>query len=116
MAQNLRSGKIVGRRILGVLMVLLVISAFVKVSFLPSHVDVDGKRTDNAVLILQTSMNEEQALAQRIVSEEKEPSMPTRVLEKISVSKIIFFFKKKIKIFFCLVAEKTKEFFFFQIW
>ncbi|KAI9153168.1 hypothetical protein LWI28_007052 [Acer negundo] len=88
MAQNLRSGKIVGRRILVVLMVLLVISAFVKVSFLPSHVDVHGKRTDHAVLILQTSMNEEQGLAQRIVSEEKEHSMPTRVLEKISTPEI----------------------------
>ncbi|KAL5740469.1 hypothetical protein ACOSQ2_029649 [Xanthoceras sorbifolium] len=88
MAQNLRSGKIVGRRILGVLMVLLVISVFVKVSFLPSHVDVDGKGADNGVLILQTSLNKDESVAQRIVSEEKEPSMPMRVLEKVSTPEI----------------------------
>ena len=93
MLQALRSGKNLGRKIFAALIVMAVVSLFVKVSFMSGHVDViEGKgkveKESNGLLILQ-SFKDESALAQRVVSESQN-SMPKRVLE-FSVST---FFKK----------------------
>lgn len=84
MLQALRSGKNLGRKIFAALIVMAVVSLFVKVSFMSGHVDViEGKGTvekeSNGLLILQ-SFKDESALAQRVVSESQN-SMPKRVLE-----------------------------------
>lgn len=82
-----------GRKILGVLMMLVVVSVFVKVSFWHSHVDEvvnnNGKRIDyNGLLILQ-SFKEDWILAQHAFTETKpHNSMPKRVLEKLSTPEI----------------------------
>ncbi|XP_024024927.1 O-fucosyltransferase 19 [Morus notabilis] len=83
MVQALRTGKSAGRKIFVALIVMAVLSLFVKVSFLSGHVDVDGKanveKESNGLLILQT-FTDESAMAQRVVSEAQN-SMPKRVLE-----------------------------------
>lgn len=84
MLQALRSGKHLGRKIFAALIMMAVVSLFVKVSFMSGHVDVidgDGKveKESNGLLILQT-FKDESALAQRAVSESQN-SMPKRVLE-----------------------------------
>ncbi|XWS59911.1 hypothetical protein CRYUN_Cryun08bG0162800 [Craigia yunnanensis] len=93
MAQSLRSGRNMGRKILGVLLLMAVVSFFFKVSFLSSHVEVNGKlKRENGLLILQT-FKEDWALAQRLVAEthvepQTENSMPKRVLERVSTPDI----------------------------
>lgn len=94
MVQPLRTGKSVGRRIFVALIVMAVLSLFVKVSFLSGHVDVDGKgkeeKEGNGLLILQT-FTDESAIAQRVVSEAQN-SMPKRVLEfSVSTLEILYF-------------------------
>lgn len=81
MVQSLRSGKNMGRKIFAALTLMLVISVFLKVSFLDHHVE---KSRENGLLILQT-IKEDWAMAQRVVSENS-ASMPKRVLEKFPVS------------------------------
>ncbi|KAK8993137.1 hypothetical protein V6N11_033241 [Hibiscus sabdariffa] len=83
MAQSSRSG----RKILGLLFLMAIVSVFIKVSLLSTHVEVHGKwRKENGLLILQT-FKEDWAMAQRVVSE-TEPSVPKRVLERITTPEI----------------------------
>ncbi len=88
MVQSLRSGRNMGRKIFGFLMVLAVLSVFVKVSFLSSQRDV--KKIDNGLLIIQT-FKDDWAMAQRALTE-TQSSMPKRVLERLSVSFFFSFF------------------------
>ncbi|CAN6715645.1 unnamed protein product [Malus baccata var. baccata] len=86
MLQSLRSGRNVGRKIFGALLLLAVISLLVKFSFLSSHVEVvreDAKRTEGRLLILKT-VKDDWLVAQRAVAENEESnSMPERVLERL---------------------------------
>ncbi|KAK8613176.1 hypothetical protein V6N13_100946 [Hibiscus sabdariffa] len=87
MAQSSRSGRKMGRKILGLLFLMAIISVFIKVSLLSTHVEVHGKwRKENGLLILQT-FKEDWAMAQRVLSE-TEPSVPKRVLERITTPEI----------------------------
>ena len=85
MFQSLRSGRRsnMGRMIFGVLMVLAVLSVFVKVSVLRNQ-RVDVKKIDRGLLIIQ-SFKDDWAMVQRALSE-TQTSMPKRVLERLSVS------------------------------
>ncbi|XP_022745872.1 uncharacterized protein At1g04910-like isoform X2 [Durio zibethinus] len=82
-----------GRKILGVLLFVAVVSFFLKVSILSSHVEVNGKwKRENGLVILQT-FKEDWTLAQRVVTETHvesriERSMPKRVLERVSSPEI----------------------------
>lgn len=89
MMQSLRSGKNVGRKIFGALLILAVVSVFVKFSFLSSHVEVNGKRSDNGLLLFK-SFKDDWAFAQRAVTESGASGavMPKRVLEKIHTPEI----------------------------
>lgn len=86
MAQPLRSGKNMGRKIFGLLMFMAVVSVFVKVSFLSSHVERHDKKMDNGLLIVQT-FKDDWALAQHAVAE-TQTSMPKRVLERLTTPEI----------------------------
>ncbi|PON37093.1 GDP-fucose protein O-fucosyltransferase [Parasponia andersonii] len=87
MAQSLGSGKNLGRRIFGALIFMAVVSLFVKVSFLSSHVEVDSNgKESNGLLILQT-FKDDSAMAQRAITE-AQTSMPKRVLERFSTPEI----------------------------
>ncbi|MBA0666434.1 hypothetical protein Goklo_002846 [Gossypium klotzschianum] len=87
MGHSLRSGRNMGRKILGLLLFMAVVSVFIKVSLFSTHVDVNGKwKKENGLLILQT-FKEDWAMAQRVVSETEHP-MPKRVLERISTPEI----------------------------
>ncbi|XP_058003044.1 O-fucosyltransferase 19 isoform X2 [Hevea brasiliensis] len=81
--QSLRSGKNMGRKIFAALTLMLVVSVFLKVSFLDHHVESGG---ENGLLIIQT-IKEDWAMAQRIVTENA-ASMPKRVLEKFPTPEI----------------------------
>jgi len=89
--QWFRSGKNVGRKIFAVLIMLVVMSVFFKVSlFIGGGVEMNGKKSiENGQLILQR-FKEDWASAQRVVTEESseihETSMPKRVLERLAVS------------------------------
>ncbi|OMP03485.1 GDP-fucose protein O-fucosyltransferase [Corchorus capsularis] len=95
MVHSLRSGRNMGRKILGVLLLMAVVSVFLKVSLLSNHVaEVNGKlKADNGLLILQT-FKEDWSMAQRVVAEthnnepQTEHSMPKRVLERVSTPEI----------------------------
>ncbi|KAK9920492.1 hypothetical protein M0R45_029047 [Rubus argutus] len=85
MLQSLRSGRNVGRKIFAALLLMAVISVFLKFSFLSSHVEVvDRKRTEGTLLILKT-FKDDWAVAQRAVTEDQ-AAMPKRVLERVSFS------------------------------
>ncbi|TQE05584.1 hypothetical protein C1H46_008831 [Malus baccata] len=89
MLQSLRSERNVVRKIFGALLLMAVISAFVKFSFFSSHVEVDGEvaqRTEGRLLILNT-VKDDWSGAQRAVAENQESnSMPKRVLERERLS------------------------------
>ncbi|XP_057983724.1 O-fucosyltransferase 19 [Malania oleifera] len=90
MLQSLRSGrKSLGRRILGALMVMVVLSVFLKFSLLSSHVESNGKKRENRLLILQT-FKDDWVSAQRIVAERQasDAVLPKRSLAKHSSSEI----------------------------
>ncbi|KAF8397355.1 hypothetical protein HHK36_016268 [Tetracentron sinense] len=89
MLQSLRSGRNTGRWILGVLILLAVVSVFVKFSILSSHVEVNGKRRENGNLILQ-SFKDDWAMAQMVVTEREASGavMPKRLLEKFPTPEI----------------------------
>lgn len=93
--QWFRSGKNVGRKIFAVLIMLVVMSVFFKVSlFIGGGVEMNGKKSiENGQLILQR-FKEDWASAQRVVTEESsethETSMPKRVLERLAVSDYFF--------------------------
>ncbi|GAV65487.1 O-FucT domain-containing protein [Cephalotus follicularis] len=73
-----------GRKILGLLILMVVISVFVKVSFWNRH--VEKRSTENGLLILQ-NFKDDWAVAQRAVTE-SQTSMPKRVLEKFPTPEI----------------------------
>ncbi|CAL5210907.1 unnamed protein product [Lathyrus oleraceus] len=86
--QGLRSGKNVGRKIFAVLILMVVMSVFFKVSFIGAGVEMNGKSIENGQLILQR-FKEDWASAQRVVTEtETETSMPKRVLERLATPEI----------------------------
>ncbi|GLT89481.1 hypothetical protein SLE2022_074600 [Rubroshorea leprosula] len=94
MAQSLRSGRHTGRKIMGVLMLMVVVSVFMMMAFLGSPAaEVKGNGgEDNGLLKLQT-FKEDWALAQRVVTEARaetdaEHSMPKRVLERVDIPEI----------------------------
>lgn len=92
--QSLRSGKNVGRKIFAVLILMVVMSVFVKVSFIGGGVEMNGKSIENGQLILQR-FKEDWASAQRVVTEtetQTETSMPKRVLERLAVSDFFLLF------------------------
>lgn len=94
MARSLRSGRHLGRKVTGLLMLMVVLSLFLKVAFLGSSAaEVKGKR-ENRLFILQT-FQEDWALAQKVVTEENtaaesdvEHSVAKRVLERIDIPEI----------------------------
>ncbi|KAF8394975.1 hypothetical protein HHK36_018914 [Tetracentron sinense] len=71
--QTWRSGRNVGRWILGILLLLTVISVFVKVSFMTGE-----KRRNNELLIL-TSFKDDSAIAQNVVTEREAAIEKSRV-------------------------------------
>ncbi|KAK8563835.1 hypothetical protein V6N13_005938 [Hibiscus sabdariffa] len=84
---SLRSGKKTCRKIVGLLFLMAIFSAFIVVFLLGTRVEVHGKwRKENGMLILQT-FKEDSAMAQRAVSE-IEHSTPKRVLERIATQEI----------------------------
>ncbi|KAF4356969.1 hypothetical protein F8388_015945 [Cannabis sativa] len=86
--QSLRSGKNLGRRIILALLLMAVVSLFVKFSFLSSHVDVDTNvKENNGLLILQTFKDDSAMAAQQAITE-SQTSMPKRVLERFSAPEI----------------------------
>ncbi|XP_047181526.1 O-fucosyltransferase 19-like [Vigna umbellata] len=89
--QGLRSGKHVGRKIFVALIGLLMMSVFLKVSLLGTGGEINGgrfKSIENGQLILQR-FKEDWAYAQRVITETRtEPSMPKRVLERLSTPDI----------------------------
>lgn len=105
MLQSLRSGRNVGRKIFAALLLMAVISVFLKFSFLNSHVDVvDRKRTEGRGLLILNTFKDDWAVAQRAVTE-NQAAMPKRVLERVSFSESSvlpvshFFFHFRIKFF-----------------
>ncbi|CAN1853494.1 O-fucosyltransferase 28 [Linum perenne] len=96
--QGLRSGKSLGRRIIGALMFMVVVSVFVKVFLLSHHHNHinsllennmnggGGAKEMNGMLILQT-FKDDWAMAQRVLSE-TQSSIPKRILEKFPTPEI----------------------------
>ncbi|KAJ8899877.1 hypothetical protein K2173_019580 [Erythroxylum novogranatense] len=99
--QSLRSGKNMGRKLLGVLMLMVVVSVFVKVSFLSHHVE---RTRENSLIIIRT-FKEEWAMAQRVVAERA--AMPKRRLEKLSTQEI--WMKPKSGNYYRCIARPTKR-------
>ncbi|XP_045830336.1 O-fucosyltransferase 19-like [Trifolium pratense] len=88
--QCIRSGKNVGRKIFAILILMVVMSVFFKVSFIGAGVEMNGKSIENGQLILQR-FKEDWASAQRVVTENNdqvETSMPKRVLERLATPEI----------------------------
>ncbi|CAL0324735.1 unnamed protein product [Lupinus luteus] len=81
---SLRSRKNMCRKMFVVLIVMVVMSVFLKVSLMGG--DVNGKSIENGHLILQR-FKEDWASAQRVVTE-TETSMPKRFLERLTTSEI----------------------------
>lgn len=85
MVPGLRSGRDMWRKILGVVLLMISISVFFKVTFLCSRVEINGKwKNETGQLILQ-AFKDDWTLAQRAVAETQR-SVPKRVLERVSVS------------------------------
>lgn len=84
--QSMRSGRQKGRKILGILFLMVVMSICAKVSLIGGLMEVNGRSIENGQLILQR-FKEDWASAQRVLTEIRtETSMPKRVLERVSVS------------------------------
>ncbi|OWM81756.1 hypothetical protein CDL15_Pgr007794 [Punica granatum] len=78
--EGMRSRRNVGRNIIGLLIVLVVVSLFVRMYSLSSYVEARGRRVDNGLLKLQT-FKDDWAQAQRAVTENEEAFMPKRTPE-----------------------------------
>ncbi|KAL1330902.1 hypothetical protein HN51_048144 [Arachis hypogaea] len=89
--QSMRSGRKIGRKILVAMMVMVVVSLFVKVSMIGGMVEMNGKSIENGQLILQR-FKHDWISAQKVVTEtdttETQTSMPKRVLERIEIPEI----------------------------
>uniref|UniRef100_A0A7N0RIE5 O-fucosyltransferase family protein n=1 Tax=Kalanchoe fedtschenkoi TaxID=63787 RepID=A0A7N0RIE5_KALFE len=97
--QSVRSGrKSAGRRIFGILMLMAVVSLFLKVLVMNMHMDWIGKRTNQNFIV---QFKDDMGTSQRIVSEIDDSTasssssgvsggsvMPTRVLEKYPIPEI----------------------------
>lgn len=82
--QGFRSGKNVGRRILGLLMSLVVASVFLSVYLIGGVRVVDHARLSEFVVV--RSLRDDLSMAQRELGENQASSQPMRVLEKLPVS------------------------------
>ncbi|CAH2064175.1 unnamed protein product [Thlaspi arvense] len=82
--QGFRSGRSVGRRILGLLMVLVVASVFLRVYLIGGVSVVDHARLNEFVVV--RTLRDDRSMAQREVAENQASSQPMRVLEKLPVS------------------------------
>lgn len=81
------------RKVTVVLMFMAVVSVFVKAPVLSNRFDVSSKsRVRDKGLVLARMFKDDWAFSQRVVAEDnkQEPSIPIRVLEKISVSLLSF--------------------------
>ena len=86
--QGFRSGKNVGRRILGLLMALVVASVFLSVYLIGGVRVADHARLSEFVVV--RSLRDDLSMAQREVGENQASSQPMRVLEKLPVSVFLF--------------------------
>ncbi|XP_010262721.1 PREDICTED: uncharacterized protein At1g04910-like [Nelumbo nucifera] len=89
MAQSFKSGKNLCRRIILMLICLAVFSVFLKFSLTNIHVEMNGKRRESGLFILQT-FKEEWAMAQMAVTEKEagQAGVSKRVFEKLPVPEI----------------------------
>lgn len=106
---SFKFGKNLGRKVFGLLMVMLVLSVFAKFTLMAgNHMDLmntksSNKRENNGVLILQ-SFKDDRSKAQRVLSDiegSSSAALPKRLLERVPVSLKIFSFNV---FFFCFVA------------
>ncbi|KAH9736296.1 O-fucosyltransferase 19 [Citrus sinensis] len=84
-------GKNMVRKVMVVLMFMAVVSVFVKAPVLSNRFDVSSKsRVRDKGLVLARMFKDDWVFSQRVVAEDnkQEPSMPIRVLEKISTPEI----------------------------
>ena len=104
-SRGLRSGKNMGRRIFGVLMVMAVLSVFLKVSFWSQ---TERNIHENSNLVIFRHLKDDWARAQRSIIEHH-PSISTPLLHKLpTVSDVIFFFPfSSLSVY--LVHEKEKK-------
>lgn len=84
LTQSWRSCKNMGRKILAILMLLVVMSVFCKVSLVGVGRGVNRRSIENGQLILQR-FKKDWASAQKVVTE-SETTIPKRVLERLPVS------------------------------
>lgn len=84
-AEDIRARRNVGRKILGLLIVMVVVSLFVRVSFMSSYIGVRGLRFENDLLRLHT-FKDDRAQAQRVVTENDEAYKSKHLHGKLSVS------------------------------
>ncbi|MBA0859167.1 hypothetical protein Goshw_003933 [Gossypium schwendimanii] len=88
MVPGLRSSGDVWRKILAVLLLMISVSVFFKVTFLCRHIEINGKwKNENGLLILQAFKDDWTLAAQRVVAE-TQSSVPKRVLERVSTPEI----------------------------
>ncbi|BBH06229.1 O-fucosyltransferase family protein [Prunus dulcis] len=88
MLQMLRSGRNMGRKIFGALLLMAVISVFIRFSLLSHHMEVVGeaKRTEGRLLILKSYKDDWAAAQQAVTENQASNSMPQRVLERERLS------------------------------
>ncbi|XP_043702053.1 O-fucosyltransferase 28-like [Telopea speciosissima] len=84
--KSLKSGKHMGRKIFLMLITLAVFTVFLKLSSL-NHVDVNGKRRENGLLI--TMMKDDWSIAQKVVKDdEHKEAIPLKRFEKLTIPEI----------------------------
>lgn len=88
MLQMLRSGRNMGRKIFGALLLMAVISVFIRFSLLSHHMEVVGeaKGTEGRLLILKSYKDDWAAAQQAVTENQASNSMPQRVLERERLS------------------------------